>query len=191
MIERLEQLTVSQFIDLVSGDTSVLCPENEIVSPTKLAMAMRNIIFEYKEIADEGGIKSYLSTAEDLISARISSVIFRMCDNLVLLKQYARAREVMEAYGINVNPMSDERLVAEIKSRIAKAKSTIERIESEIRAENYESQNIRREFDAQAAALMSYFKFQIDTSTMKATVYAHLVAQHNREVKAKIAALKK
>ena len=51
MIEKLEQLTIGQFIDLVCGDTSVLTGKREIVSEAKMAIALRNIVFEYKRIA--------------------------------------------------------------------------------------------------------------------------------------------
>lgn len=87
--------------------------------------------------------------------------------------------------------MNDQRVTAEIKSRLERAKSTIEKIENESKKDKPGSINFRRVFDTQTAMLMAHFKFQIDTSTMKATVYAHLVDQHNREVKAMRAALKK
>ena len=55
MKERLEQLTLSQFVDLVCGDTSVLLGNHEIGNPNKLAAATRSIVLEYRAIADPGG----------------------------------------------------------------------------------------------------------------------------------------
>lgn len=191
MIEKLEQLTIGQFIDLVCGDTSVLAGERDAVTETALIIAMRNIVFEYKEIVDSAGIKSYLSSVEELVKAKMSVVIFRMCQNLVSLNEHDRAREVLTEYGINANTMNDQRVAAEVKSRLERAKSTIARIEAENAKDQHESTNIRREFDAQTAAMMAHFKFQIDTSTMKASVYAHLVDRHNKEIKAQLAALKR
>lgn len=191
MIERLEQLTVGQFVDLVCGDTSVLTSKREVANEAALIVAMRNIVFEYKEIVDKAGISSYLSTVEELVKAKMSIVVFQMCQNLVLLNEHDRAREVLVEYGINANSMNDQRVTAEIKSRLERAKSTIERIENESKNDKPGSINIRRIFDTQTAMLMAHFKFQIDTSTMKATVYAHLVDQHNREVKAMRAAFNK
>lgn len=191
MIERLEQLTVSQFVDLVCGDTSVLIGKREVVNEAVLVVAMRNIVFEYKEIVDKAGVSSYLSTIEELIKAKMSVVVFQMCRNLVSLNEHDRAREVLIEYGINANSMNDQRVTAEIKSRLERAKSTIEKIENESKKDKPGSINFRRVFDTQTAMLMAHFKFQIDTSTMKATVYAHLVDQHNREVKVMRAALKK
>lgn len=191
MIEKLEQLTIGQFVDLVCGDTSVLTSKREIVNEAVLVITMRNIVFEYKEIVDNAGVKGYLSSVEELVKAKISVVVFQMCLNLVALSEHDRAREVLIEYGINANSMNDQRVTAEIKSRLERAKSTIAKIENENKKDTSESINIRREFDAQTAALMAHFKFQIDTSTMKATVYAHLVDRHNKEIKAQLAALKK
>lgn len=191
MKETLDQLTVAEFIELVCGDTSVLHDRNETVSPTNLAIAMRNIVFEYREIADLAGVKSYLSEIEELIKAKISVVIFTMCNNLVILKEHNRVREVLTEYGIKTESMTDTRVEAEVTSRLERAKSTVSRIEKENQNETQKTLNIRRACDEQTATLMAYFKFQIDTSEMKATIYAHLIARHNKEIKAQRAAMKK
>lgn len=191
MIEKLEQLTVGQFIDLVCGDTSVLTTERDAATEAALVIAMRNIVFEYKEIVDSAGVKGYLSSVEELVKAKISVVIFQMCRNLVSLNEHDRAREVLTEYGVKADTMNDQRVAAEVKSRLERAKSTIAKIEAENKKDHSASINIRREFDAQTAAMMAHFKFQIDTSTMKATVYAHLIDRHNKEIKAQLAALKK
>lgn len=191
MKDTLDQLTIGQFIDLVCGDTSVLTDKREVVSQTKLAVVMRNIVFEYKEIADLSGVKSYLSDIEELIKTKIAVVVFTMCQNLVVLNEFARVRDVLVEYGVDANSKSDQRITAEVRSRLERAKSDVAKIESERKQDEMGTANIRRMFDEQTAALMAYFKFQIDTSTMKATIYAHLVARHNREIKTKLAAMKK
>ena len=184
MIETLDKLTVSQFTDLLCGDTSVLVSRHEIVSHVKLAIAMRNIIFQYREIADIKGVKSYLSGIEELIKARLSSTVLIMCSNMLALNEFDKAREVLEEFGINASTLSEKRLVAEVESKIERVKYEIEKIEKENEKDNQKNIDIRKEFDAQTAALMAYFKFQIDTSAMKATLYAHLIDRFNKEIKA-------
>lgn len=184
MKEKLEELTVSQFLELICGNSRVLLGKNEVATPTKIVLAMRNIIIEYREIADMSGVKSYLSEIEELIKAKISAVVFTMCSNLIALKEFDRAREVLVEYGINADKMTDARVEAEIKSRLKRAENTVKRMEQEKKNDNEKSVDMRSAFYEQTAALMAYFKFQIDISTMKATVYAHLIARHNKEVKA-------
>lgn len=191
MIEKLEQLTLSQFVDLVCGDTSVLHDKHEIVSSDKLAVATRNIVLEYRAIADPGGTNSYFKHVEDWIKAKMNVIIFTMCNNLATLKQYDRAREVLVAYGLSASGWNDGRVDGTIQARLAQAQRELDDLETENEKLTAEREKIRAQFDAQTAAIMAHFKFQIDPATIKATLYANLVARHNREIKAQMAALKK
>jgi len=191
MITKLEQLTMSQFIDLACGDTSVLLYKHEIVSPAKVAESVRNIIYEYRCIVDKASAKSYLSECHELIKANAGVVLFKMCQNLVAIREFGRVREIMDEYGINAGSMSDQRVKAEVKSRLERAKSMVEKLSKESEESKHDMSEIRASFDEQTAALMAHYKFQIDTSTMRATLYAQLVARCNREVKAQMAAMKK
>lgn len=191
MIEKLEQLTVDKFIDLVCGDTSVLLTKGMPATPAQLAFALRNIVFEYTTIADPTGAKSYLATAESLIKARITHVIFSICDNLISLGDCAHVREILDEYGINAGKMDELRLTAEVKSRLGRARNEIEQAKFESETKNGgKTIEIRRMFDEQTVAIMAHYKFQIDTSTMKASTYAHLISRQSREIKAQLAALK-
>lgn len=191
MIEHLNELTMAQFIDLSCGDTSVLLTKREVVSPAKVSKVVRNIVFEYRTITDEASAKSYISFTKDLIKAKTSVILFTMCHNLVNIGELDRAREVMNVYGINASSMSDQRVTAEVTSRLERAKSTVAKLEKDNETANIELSEMRSSFDTQTAALMAYFKFQIDISTMRAPLYAHLVARYNREVKAQLSAMKK
>lgn len=192
MIERIEQLTMAQFIDLACGDTSVLHSHREIVSPAKVAAAARNIIYEYRTIVDEAGVKSSISSAEDTAKANMEVIIFKICTNMVAIGEFERVRDILNEYGVNADNMSHQRLKAEIKSRLGRAKRRMESSGGDDK-ENDEADKseLRTSFDVQTAALMAHFKFQIEISTMKATLYAHLVSRFNREVKAQLAAMKK
>lgn len=191
MKERLEQLTIAKFIDLICGDMNVLLGPHEIGNPNKLIVATRNIVLEYRAIADPGGTNSYFKHVEDWIKAKMNIIIFTMCDNLTALKQFGRVREVLVAYGLSASDWSDGRVNGTVQARLAQAKREVEDMESENEKIVSEQDKIRSQFDAQTATLMAHFKFQIDPNTIKASLYAHLVARHNREVKAQMAALKK
>ena len=97
----------------------------------------------------------------------------------------------MGQLGIGVAKMSNERLTAEIKSQLARARQAEARAKENSHDPDSDAAEIRRSFDEQTAALIAFFKFQIDTDTMKATIYALLVARYNREIKAQLAAMNK
>lgn len=191
MIEKLEQLTLSGFVDLVCGDTSVLLSKDEIGNSDKLAIATRNIVLEYRAIADPGGTNSYFKHVEDWIKAKISVIVFTMCNNLTTLRQYSRAREVLESCGMSVSGWTDSRVDCTVQAKLAQSQRVLDELEAENETAVAERENIRVRFDAQTAALMAHFKFQIDPGTIKATLYANLVARHNREIKAQMAAMRK
>lgn len=191
MIEKLEELTTDQFIDLISGDATILLHDGDTPDPIKLTIAMRNIVMEYKQIADPTGAKQYMVSTERLMKAHISEMVFTMCNALVVLGEYAKAKEIMNTYGLRVANMSDKRVKAEVTSRLNRAKADIAALQEEMTHTDGEDRDVRATFAAQTASLMAHFKFQIDTATMKANIYAHLVARHNNEIKAQLKALKK
>ena len=191
MKQKLEELTIGQFVDLICGDASVLLGRHEIASPQRQAAAIRDIVFEYREFSDRAGAQSYLSNIEELIRNKVRMSIFSECLELVRIRKYETARNIMEQLGISVAKMSNERLTAEIKSQLARARQAEARAKENSHDPDGDAAEIRRSFDKQTAALIAFFKFQIDTDTMKATIYALLVARYNREIKAQLAAMNK
>lgn len=191
MIDRLDKLTLSQFVDMVCGDNDVLLSRHEVASSNKIAIAVRNIVLEYREIADPGGMRSYLNHVERWIKAKIDVIIFTMCINLAAFNQYDSVREILESYGLSVSGWNDGRVEGFAKARLAQAKREIDTLEEDNANADIERDRIRAQFDSQTAALMAHFRFQIDPATIKASLYANLVARHNREIKAQMAALKK
>lgn len=191
MIGKLEQLTVDQFIDLVCGKVNVILSKHEICSPEKIAITVRNIIIEYRDIADPGDVVGYIRNIEEWIKARMQVILWTMASNLVMFKDYDKARAVLDMYGLPSSAWNEKRIEGEVKSRLAKAQRLLGEIDAERERQTEDMEKIRSRFDGQTAALMAHFKFQIDTSTMKATIYAHLVARHNDEIKAMKKAMKK
>ena len=191
MITKLEQLTLSQFVDLITGNTSILHRKVEIPNQAKLAVVVRDIVMEYRAIADPGGVETYLTHIEEWIKAKISVVVLTMCRNLSELKRYDRAREVLDSLGLNCQSWNEHRMEGEVMARLSKAQRTLDELEAENEKMTEERENIRGQFDTQTAGLMAHFKFQIDPGTIKATLYANLVARHNREIKAQMAAMRK
>lgn len=190
MKTRLEQLTVNELIELMSGNTSVLKSGREQISKKKLATTMRDIIFEYNLISDPVGARNFLLRAEEKTREEYNIRIFGMCEVLLRLEKYSNVREILTELELNADSisMSDKRVAAEVKSRLARAKKNLADLEEEDKPQQLS--DIRRSFDEQTAALMVHFKFQIDTAQMKASVYAHLIARYKSEVKARLAAMK-
>lgn len=191
MIEHIEHLTMAQFIDLACGDTGVLLSKREFVPRKKAEKAARDIIYEYRLIADSVGARQYLAQKEKEAKARITFSVFTICNNLVAGGEYSRVREIMTEYGVSTISMSDQRVAAEVKSRLERARRSIAEIEKAKDTTDIDLSELRASFDEQTASLMAHFKFQIDTTSMKAALYARLVARQGRELKAQMEVMKK
>lgn len=190
MKTRLDQLTMAEFIELLCGNTSVVMGKHEFPDPKRLERNVRDLILRYQEISDPAGFKIYLSDEEAEVKARMEVVIYTICHGLLAQQKYDEIREIMEECGINAGRMNEQRLSAEVESRLERAKSALAKIEAEKEDKKEAEVDIRAEFDKRTALMMSHFKFQIDTSTMKASVYASLVARLHAEIKAQADALK-
>ena len=106
------------------------------------------------------------------------------------MEKYEEVRKILTAAGHPADKWDDRRLDNETHIRLEKSKRALSEFEEEGAAEA-EKGNIRSSFDTLIASLMAHFKFQIDTATIAAPVFAHLVARHNAEIKAMQKALKK
>ncbi len=184
MKTRLDQLTTAEFIDLVCGNRNVLFGKHEVPNPYNVTIALRNIVMEYRSIADPGGNASYLQRVNDLIKSRIAIAVYSMCQNLVLMKRFDKAKEVLIAAGLSAAGWDDKRIESETYIQLRKSKRAFEEAEKDNESVMIEKENIRDAFNGMIAAMMAHFKFQIDIATMMAPVFAHLVARYHAEMKA-------
>ena len=185
---KLDNLTVGEFIDLMTWDTKCLGRFALVKADTP--QVIRDILIEYRSIADPAGARSYLAEGNEYSKARNSVLFFSICESLLSIGEFDQVRKLLGEYGINVERAADSMVKAQVKSKLAKARNTLKRID-EGREEIKSSPDIRREFEEQTAALMAHFKFQIDIDVMKVSIYAHLVARYHREIKAQLEASKK
>ena len=187
MKTRLDEITVSELIQLLCGkfDCLGVPAKNE-----KVNIIVRKIVFEFREITDPSGMRSYIVDAEDYTRANNMVTFFTLCLLILEAGETDRVRELMDELNEPLGNAGEERIKAVLKSKLAKANKTLERLMAE-KTEEGKEPDVRRDFDELSASLMAHFKFQIDPDVMKASVYAHLVARMNRELKSRAKALKK
>jgi hypothetical protein len=191
MKTKLEELTVAELVTLMCGDSSVLLSKHEFAQETKIVEATKAILLEFKQLSDPAGFAAYISQNNKYVKAKMTHVLFTVCHNLIVMKKYDEVRQILSSYLPQVRKMNDKRLATEVESRLGKANAELAKRKKEVEDVDVTPETIRNNFDEQTAALMAYYKFQIDTSTLKATIYAHLMARYHKEMKAKISAMKK
>ncbi len=187
MIERLNQLSLTKYIDLICGDGSVLLGSEEKVSDGELKARIAELIVEYKSIVNPVGIRAMMIDKEDLMKCRIKIQLLRVCKALVGFGAYSDVRSSLGEISC-CDSIKDEDLPGEIDNLLRMAefeKKRMEDKEEEEREETVTPERIRSSFDSEIAFLMTYFKMPIDPGVISASVYANIVHQADTEIRLK------
>lgn len=191
MKKRLNELLLSEFIDLLCGDASVL---NGHLTDKKNIENVRNaIIFEYQTIADENGTQSFLLNHEECYKRRSTILLFQICQNLINMNSINEVNAILSLYGLNMSNKTEMIIKRDIEAYIKRYQSELNRIEDSNNdtAPKQSPQRIREDFDKEIAVMSMYVKFPIMAQTINASVYAYMLNQVKAEIKAKMALLKK
>lgn len=184
MKTRLDQLTTAEFIELVCGNSEVLLGKRETVRPYTLAIALRNIVMEYRSIADPGGNAAYLQRIDFLIKTRLSVAIYAYGQMLVDMQLLEDARDLLISAGHSAAGWNHKRIKSEVHIQLQKSRRIMDESGKDEKENQEDKEHIRDSFNSMIAAMMAHFKFQIDIATMMAPVFAHLVARYHAEIKA-------
>ena len=180
MIERLNQLSLAQFIELSCGDNSVLLEENENASEKEMKQLASRFILEYRTLMNPTGVMAEKENALK-IDARI--FLLKLCKSLCILEGYEQVREALKE-SLPAN-LTDDRLKKAVENMLHEAEFYKKRTEDMAVADNpaINENAIRASFDSEIAFVMTYFKMQIDIHTINAAVYANIVQRANTEIR--------
>lgn len=192
MKTQLHELSISQFIDLICGDKTVLLENGEKAPDEVLHQVSTDIISSYRLITDNANLKSQLMDKEDDVKLKIRIVILIMCQNLANCKAYDEVRPLLDLLDENAQHLDDSGLSSKLEELLRFALFEQHRNEekkSEDAASDSDSRpsadDIRSSFYAEVAFLMTYFKMNIDMNVVNAVIYANMVHQADSELRAK------
>nr|DAY95771.1 MAG TPA: hypothetical protein [Caudoviricetes sp.] len=185
MIERLNQLSLYDFIELSCGDCSVLLSPGEEISEVELKKRSSDLIIEYKRITNPSGLNSVLMDREDMVKERIRVLLFKLCVSLIAIGAYEDIRETLAMLSYDMKSMSDEQVKSKVEELLRSAlfeQKRSDEIRSDNETEKATPEQIRSSFDAEIAFIMTFFKMNIDVRNINAAVYANIVHQAEIEV---------
>lgn len=189
MIERLNQLPLSAFIDLSCGDNKVLLAPNEQVDDESINERASQLIIRYKSTVNPSGIKALLSEREEATKENAMILLLRICQILLSLNCYDEVREILALIPLDAKTISDEQVKAKVEERIRytlfQQKRNNQR-RSEERKEAPTPEQIRSAFYSEIAFMMTYFKMNIDLNQTNAAVYANIVHQADVDIRMKL-----
>lgn len=191
MKKRLNQFTMSQFIDIACGDYSSIGAKQE-----EARAIAENIIAQYNDMSDPVSAKARLYEQEKLSRNRCKTVLYATLLNLVnIYKAYDEVREILKTIGsTDVAELEDDKLSARLEQMLKQENFQRDRLEFERSKTEPEKEptedEIRSSFDRQTARLMAHFKFAITLERISASVYAHLVNMAIRQQRAQASSSK-
>lgn len=189
MIERLNQVSLNDFIELSCGNYACLLSDTDSQSESTLKEIASKLIIEYRSIVNPSGMKAIVMDKEDMVKERAKLLSLRICQTLVSLGFYDDVRQVLGQLNVDVQSMSDEQVILKLDYLLHSAIFELKRNE-ERRCEEHEGnkatpEQIRSSFDAEIAFLMTFFKMNIDSRVINAAVYANIVHQADVEISIK------
>lgn len=189
MIERLNQLSLSQFIELSCGCNSVLLESGESIADALLKARASELMIEYKTIVNPSGIKALLVSKEEITKECVNILFLRICQALVALNAYDDVRDALAMLSVDLRTIPDEQVKLRVETMLHSA-LFLQKKNDEMRlsekGENPTSDQIRSSFYAEIAFMMTYFKMNIDVHMINAAVYANIVHQADVDIRMKL-----
>ena len=188
MIERLNQLSLAQFIELSCGDNSVLLGMDENVPEDTVKKLAFRLIAEYQTITNPSGMQAMLVTKDERLKLDARLFLLQICRALCMADGWQEVREVLgEIYPMDESK-SDEQLQSDIDTRLREAEFQKKRMDAMTVAEIpvTDENSIRSSFDSEIAFITTHFKMPIDVHAINAAVYANIVHRADLEIKLKM-----
>lgn len=186
MIERLNQISLNDFIELSCGNYNCLLFDGEAATEEELKERATKLIVNYRNIVNPSGMKAMLLDKEDIVKERAKLLSLRICQTLVSINCYDDVREILLLFGVDARGMNDElvknKLENLLHTAIFEQKRNKERRQEEIKGDKATPEQIRSSFDSETAFLMTYFKMNIDSRIINAAVYANIVHQADVDI---------
>lgn len=185
MIERLDQLTLAQLIDLASGNPNVLNPDHKCVDREKLVAAGNKLLMEFKNIAMPEKAKMDMYNQEDKQKLYMKEKCARVLILLCMQKHHDDAKEVLAELDVDISKLdTPEKVETHCKAMLNDALYEIERLgKDEQQHAPQKDTDIRKAWYKEIAWVMSVFKMSIDVNTVNAAIYANLVQQAVQRMK--------
>ena len=101
MIERLNQISLNDFIELSCGSYNCLLFDGEAATEEELKERATKLIVNYRNIVNPSGMKAMLLDKEDIVKERAKLLSLRICQTLVSINCYDDVREILLLFGVD------------------------------------------------------------------------------------------
>lgn len=190
MKERLDQLTLAEFIELSCGEPKVLLEKHEVGEEKKLLAVASNLMSEYKSIASPTKAKIDLIEAEDGAKLVMKEKCARILVMLCTQGHEEMTLEVLEELDIDTSSLTTpEKIKTRCQALLNEAKYDLDRYNEQQKEKDEKkgkksANDIRKSWNSEIAYVMSTLRMPIDIHSTNAAIYANLVRQAGERAKA-------
>ena len=174
MKKRLDQFTMSEFIDIACGNYSLIRADEETAK--KVAASLME---QYNNLADPTTAKARLIDEERFAKCGARIKLYRILLNLLVIEAFDEVRDILTLAGQDrVAKLDNDGMKPRIEQMLRTEESKLVRMEEERKANSpadMPEEEFRASFDRQTARLMAHFKLTINHDRITASVYANLV----------------
>lgn len=187
MIERLNQLSLAQFIELSCGNNSVLLDKHEKVPENEVKQHAFKLIAEYQTITNPSGVQAMVVEKDESMKLDARLFLLKICRALCLVEGWQEVREVMSELYPACRSKSDGQLQSDIETLLREAEFHKKRMNAMATEISIADENtIRTSFDTEIAFITTHFKMPVDVHVINAAVYANIVHRADMEIKLKM-----
>jgi hypothetical protein len=181
-IERLDQLTMVQFMDIACGDYKMLGGDK---------VKAAELIGAFHRISDPAGYQVILQEKIEDARRKARILLFSVMLTLLSLDAEDDVRKLLEEIGkTRASRMEPEKMRMMVEQFLRSERAAQERAENEQRKEEQpDARKLRADFYTEVSVLMRHFKMAIELNSINAEVYANLRHQADEDAKAMRAAM--
>ncbi len=178
-MKTLSQISIADFVDVLCGDYSSLDMGN--MNSEEQAVAVRNIVSQYRSIADPTGEEALVQERVSLAVAEGRNRLARVLRALLDMGAADDVREVLKEYGA-----ADDRtdLSMAVGRLMRQSELDIKRIRAAEPEKPVEEPDYRSAYDSEFAFVMTHFHMTFDPRTLSAAVYANMLHRADMEIRA-------
>lgn len=182
-IERLDQLTMVQFMDIACGDYMILGGD---------AVKAAELIDAFHLISDPAGYHALLCEKVESARRRAKILLYSYLLALLSLDAVDEVRAILVDVGkTRASRMEPDGMRLQVEQFLRSEKAALERAGQEKKDEPQDAKQLRAYFYTEVSVLMRHFKMPIDLHVTNAEVYANLRRQADEDAKAMRAAMRR
>lgn len=184
MVTELDKISVAGFIEVCSGNLSVLAENEEERNDSEMLKECADrLISAYYGITDHAGEEMRFRENYSHEKLRCKLAIYSICKDLIArFDDKDNVRQILNLAKLNC-PSNDASIEKAVDAGLARTKYELEKWKLHNRKEEQteEKPDIKAGFMSQIASLMAFYKMSIDINNTNAMVYANLVAQAKKQ----------